>query len=165
MTWWALFLGCGASTDSLPVREPTPAVQGPRARPAPMLRHVDVWFYDDERLKEGGDALVLREVTIQPGTREAVAQAIVDAVFAGPGEEGLSTLAQGATGGKVQLDGRVATVVLEGACRPGGAQNVHEQLAKSLRGVEGIAHIRTVDPGGSVPPVGVSHHRAECLEP
>ena len=165
MTWWALLLGCGATADP-PAVDATPvAVEAPHGRPAPLLRTVDIWFFDDARLEEGGDPLVIREMKVEPGTREEVTQRVVDAVFAGPGQEGVRTLAQGATGGKVLLDGRVATVVLEGPCRGGGARNVHDQLVKSLRGVEGIAHIRTVDPGGKVPPVGVSEHRAECLAP
>lgn len=165
MTWWALLLGCGASTDPGPVSEPPPAIEAPRERPAPLLRTVEVWFFDVERLRDGGDPLVARAVKVEPGDRRSVAQAVVDAVFAGPDEEGLRTVSNGATGGTVQLDGRVATVVLEGDCRGAGAQNVHEQLVKSLRGLEGIAHVRTVDPGGKVPPSEVTGHRAECLEP
>jgi len=173
MTWWALLLGCGASTDpaspppapsvvEVPASPPVPA---PVVEPAAASVEVELWFYDRARLRDGGEALVRRHEELPAGSPTEVAQAVVDAVFAGPDDPGLRTVAQGATGGRVQLDGDVATVMLEGPCRGGGAANVHDQLVRSLRGLDGVAHVRTVDPGGRVPPVDRVDHRAECLEP
>ena len=165
MTWWLLWIGCGATVDAPSCSAPPPPEAPSSAPRAPLLRTVDVCVIDAERRAEGGDALVVREQKIQPGGRVDVAQQIVDRVFAGPGEEGLLSATQGATGGTVHLEGRVASVTLQGPCRGAGVPNVHEQLVKSLRGVEGIAYVRTVDPGAPLPPLERTSHRAECLEP
>ncbi len=173
MTWWALLLGCGASTGPAPPPPAPLAVEVPASplAPAPAIEpkaasvEVELWFYDRARLRGGGEPLVSRSVEVPAGTLKELAQAVVDAVFRGPDDPSLRTLAQGATGGRVQLDGDVATVMIEGPCRGGGAANVHDQLVRSLRGLDGVAHVRTVDPGGRTPPVDVVDHRAECLEP
>jgi hypothetical protein len=126
---------------------------------------VELWFYDRVRLRDGGDPWVARTAELPAAELEEVAQAVVDAVFIGPDDAALATVAQGATGGRVQLDGDVATVRLEGPCTGGGATNVHDQLVRSLRSLDGITHVRTVDPGGRTPPPDARDHRAECLEP
>ena len=159
-----------SSPVSVPAEGPRAPVGEPQQEPveAPIAEEVaSVYFFDLQAIETGREPLLVPLSVPLP--TEGRSQAAVDAVLAGPPgaqSDRLRTFSSGVTGARVDRNGDVVTVRLEGPCDSGGSTfTLDGQIRATLKALPGVGHVRVVGPGEKTPPAHVLDAWAGCLQP